>query len=163
MVICATGLRPASALATDAGIATHQGGIVVNEHMQTNDPHIYAGGDVIMVKDQVTGTLHASCTWPDAMMQGLFAANAIAGKPRSYPGVMTISTSAFFGVKFATYGMKNLPQGSTSVIKQGSDFYHQFIIQNDLLIGFVLIGQTQRLSEIKRALLTRQPVSSFLL
>lgn len=160
MVICATGLRPASALATEVGITTHQGGIVVNELMQTNDPHIYAGGDVIMVKDQLTGILHASCTWPDAMMQGLFAANAIAGKPRVYPGVMTISTSAFFGVKFATYGMKNLPEDATSIIKHGADYYHQFIVQNDILIGFVLIGQTQRLAEIKRALLSRQPISS---
>ena len=50
MVILSIGVRPNSALAADAGLALNErGGIVVNGHLQTSVPNIYAVGDVIEV------------------------------------------------------------------------------------------------------------------
>ena len=45
IVIVATGIRPNLDLLSGSGIAT-RGAIVVNDRMQTNFAHIYAGGDV---------------------------------------------------------------------------------------------------------------------
>ena len=43
MVILSIGVRPNSALAADAGLALNErGGIVVNGHLQTSVPNIYA-------------------------------------------------------------------------------------------------------------------------
>ena len=48
LVILAIGVRPNSALAKDAGLSLNQrGGIIVDNHMRTDDEHIYAVGDVI--------------------------------------------------------------------------------------------------------------------
>ena len=56
MVIMAVGVRPDTALAKDAGLELNKrGAIVVNEHMLTSDPDIYAVGDAVEVTDFVTG------------------------------------------------------------------------------------------------------------
>lgn len=160
IVICATGLRGNIQLALQAGIITSSEGILVNEYMQTNIPDIFAGGDAIMVKDQITGQLTRSCMWPDAMMQGMIAAHAMAGKPRAYPGALIISCSAFFGLKFACYGMKNRSLADQVITKQGTDFYHQYLLKDGLLMGFVLLGNTHNYARIKRALMTRELLSN---
>ena len=47
MVIMAVGVIPNSKLAKEAGLKVSAGGaIVVNERMETSDPHIFAGGDL---------------------------------------------------------------------------------------------------------------------
>jgi NAD(P)H-nitrite reductase large subunit len=56
LVILAIGVRPNSQLALDAGLKCNErGGIIVDSHMRTDDPSIYAAGDVIEVEDFVFG------------------------------------------------------------------------------------------------------------
>lgn len=48
LVVLAAGVRPSSGLAREAGLALgERGGIRVDEHMRTSDPHIWAVGDVV--------------------------------------------------------------------------------------------------------------------
>ncbi|MEJ2650147.1 MAG: FAD-dependent oxidoreductase, partial [Sedimentisphaerales bacterium] len=55
-VILAVGVRPDSKLAKEAGLTIgSRGGIVVDEHMQTSDPDIFAVGDAVEVEDYVGG------------------------------------------------------------------------------------------------------------
>ncbi len=55
-VIVGLGVKPESSLAKAAGLELGQlGGIRVNGQMRTSDPDIYAVGDVVEVKDGVTG------------------------------------------------------------------------------------------------------------
>ncbi len=56
MVILAVGVRPDTALAKEAGLTLNpRGAIVVDEHMLTSDPDIYAVGDAVEITDFVTG------------------------------------------------------------------------------------------------------------
>jgi rhodanese-related sulfurtransferase len=55
VVLLAMGVRPESGLARAAGLALNpRGAVVVNEHLQTSDPTIYAVGDCVEVVDAVT-------------------------------------------------------------------------------------------------------------
>ena len=55
-VIISVGVKPNDQLAADAGLLCHpRGGIMVNSHMQTSDPDIYAGGDVVVVRNLISG------------------------------------------------------------------------------------------------------------
>ena len=80
-------------------------GVMVNDFMRTSQPDIYAGGDLIEVTNTLTGNRLRSCMWPDAMQQGMYAALAMAGQPKPYPGPAVIVSSAFFGLKFAQAGV----------------------------------------------------------
>ncbi len=56
LVILCIGVRPESSLAKSAGLELGSfGGIRVDEYMQSSDPGIWAIGDVVEVKDYITG------------------------------------------------------------------------------------------------------------
>ena len=53
---CPSGCRPELTLARDAGLAIGAaGGLVVDEHLRTSDPHIWAAGDMNEVVHKVPG------------------------------------------------------------------------------------------------------------
>src|SRR5262249_47811411 len=55
LVILGLGVRPEIGLAKAAGLEVGQrGGIRVDDHLRTSDPHIWAVGDAIEVRDPVT-------------------------------------------------------------------------------------------------------------
>lgn len=56
LAIVAVGVVPNDELARAAGLAVNErGGIVVDEHLRTSDPDIYAGGDCIVLPHALTG------------------------------------------------------------------------------------------------------------
>lgn len=70
-VLFATGVKPESPFVT--GVAKNEdGGILVNEHMETSIKGVYAAGDIVGGK----------CFTPVARLQGFAAADAILGRSR---------------------------------------------------------------------------------
>ncbi len=87
LVIMATGVRPRSELARDAGLLVSEaGGIVVNERMQTSDPHIYAAGDCIEITHLVSGKRFNAPFGSMANKEGRVAADNMAGIPSVLKG-----------------------------------------------------------------------------
>lgn len=159
-VIVATGLKPNTELLANTPIERRHGHILVNEYMQTNLATVYAGGDACMVLDQITGELVPSRAWPDAMLQGMTAAFNMAGQKKTYPGTAVITSSAFFGLKFATCGtVVDIPENSTIIEALTNDSYQLLVIKNSILIGFLLIGDTSKLNQYRRLVLTKEPFS----
>lgn len=107
MIILAIGVQPESSLAKDAGLALGvRGTIKVNEKFQTSDPHIYAIGDAIEVKDFVTETeTMIPLAWP-ANRQGRMLADIIHGHTDSvYKGTMGTSVAKVFDLTVASTGV----------------------------------------------------------
>lgn len=159
MVIVAAGLAPNIELAKQSGIALGACGIATNEYMQTSIADIYAAGDIAMVKDQLTGNVVPSRMWPDAMLQGLVAASSMAGQPRVYPGIASVISSSFFGIKFAACGPVLNPEGCQKVVNQTQEFYHLLLIKGDRLKGFLLVGNTGKCGVLRQALMTQMPIT----
>jgi NADPH-dependent 2,4-dienoyl-CoA reductase/sulfur reductase-like enzyme/peroxiredoxin family protein/rhodanese-related sulfurtransferase/TusA-related sulfurtransferase len=82
LVILAVGVRPEAKLAAEAGLTTGQRkGIVVDDHMRTSDPDIYAVGDAVEVQDLVGGFPAVIPLAGPANRQGRIAAiNALGGE-----------------------------------------------------------------------------------
>ena len=81
LVILAVGVRPEAKLAAEAGLTIGQRkGIVVDDHMRTSDPDIYAVGDAVEVQDLVGGFPAVIPLAGPANRQGRIAAiNALGG------------------------------------------------------------------------------------
>jgi NADPH-dependent 2,4-dienoyl-CoA reductase/sulfur reductase-like enzyme/peroxiredoxin family protein/rhodanese-related sulfurtransferase/TusA-related sulfurtransferase len=81
LVILAVGVRPEVRLAAAAGLTIGQRqGIIVDDHMRTSDPDIYAVGDVVEVQDLVGGFSAVIPLAGPANRQGRIAAiNALGG------------------------------------------------------------------------------------
>ena len=85
LAIIAVGVRPENKLAKDAGLTIgSRGGIIVDEHMQTSDPDIYAVGDAIEVEDYVGGFASLVPLAGPANRQGRIAADNIMGQTSTY-------------------------------------------------------------------------------
>ena len=87
VAIVSTGVRPNSKLAAESGLACGpRGHIIVDEHMRTSDPDIYAAGDVVEVAEPVFGGRTAVPLAGPANKQGRIAADAMTGRNSSYKG-----------------------------------------------------------------------------
>jgi NAD(P)H-nitrite reductase large subunit len=159
LLVIAAGMRQNSELAQDAGIACDAQGIIVNEYMQTSVTDIYAVGDVIGVYDKLRDMRVPSCTWPDAMQQGMHAAYAMHGTPKAYSGADILVSSAFFGLKFVSCGpIESVPETYTCSERAQSGMYHRYLMHQGFLKGFILVGATQMLPKLRRALLLQEPI-----
>ncbi|HIY81677.1 MAG TPA: FAD-dependent oxidoreductase [Firmicutes bacterium] len=106
MVIMAVGVRPDTALAKDAGLELNKrGAIVVNEHMLTSDPDIYAVGDAVEVTDFVTGEKAYIPLAGPANKQGRIAADNICGIPTTYKNTLGSAVLKIFDMTVATTGV----------------------------------------------------------
>jgi NADPH-dependent 2,4-dienoyl-CoA reductase/sulfur reductase-like enzyme/rhodanese-related sulfurtransferase len=87
IVILGIGVRPETALARDSGLEIGKlGGVRVNEHLQTSDPHIWAVGDAIEVRHAVTGDWALIPLAGPANRQGRIAADNIFDRSSRYEG-----------------------------------------------------------------------------
>ncbi len=83
--VLSVGVRPDSALAHAAGLDVNErGAIRVDAHMRTSDPHIYAAGDAVEVKDLVTDEPAFVPLAGPANRQGRIAADNICGRASAY-------------------------------------------------------------------------------
>ena len=135
LVILAIGVRPNSALAKAAGLALNErGGIVVDEHLRTSDPAIYAVGDVIEVTDFIFKDKTMIPLAGPANKQGRIAADNIAGLASVYEGTQGSSVAKVFSMTAASTGAaeKTLVRRG---MKRGRD-YHTVTINQDSHAGY---------------------------
>jgi NADPH-dependent 2,4-dienoyl-CoA reductase/sulfur reductase-like enzyme/rhodanese-related sulfurtransferase len=115
LVILALGVRPDAALAKAAGLTLGaRGGIQVDDRMHTSDPHIWAVGDVVEVRDVVTGSWQVLPLAGPANRQGRIAAAAIVEtlaptassprRPQRFRGVQGTAVCGVFGLTVAMTG-----------------------------------------------------------
>lgn len=83
LVAYAIGIRPRVELAKQAGLAIDRG-ILVNEYLQTNDPDVYAAGDVAQAYDPISKRSILDSLWTPAREQGYTAGLNMAGKRSAY-------------------------------------------------------------------------------
>lgn len=106
MVVLAIGVTPDTKLAKEAGLELGiKGSILVNEHMQTSVPDIYAVGDAVQVKHYVTGQDALISLAGPANKQGRIAADHICGKDSAYKGSQGSSVIKVFDMTAAVTGV----------------------------------------------------------
>jgi NADPH-dependent 2,4-dienoyl-CoA reductase/sulfur reductase-like enzyme/peroxiredoxin family protein/TusA-related sulfurtransferase/rhodanese-related sulfurtransferase len=105
IVILAIGVRPESKFAKESGLEVGQtGGILVNEYLQTSDENIWAVGDVIEVKDFVTGQQALIPLAGPANRQGRIAAESICGLDSKYEATQGTAILKVFDLTVASTG-----------------------------------------------------------
>ena len=112
LVILSIGIKPNSQLAKEAGLALNErGGIVVDEHLKTSNPSIYAVGDVIEAEDFISkGRTMVPLAGP-ANKQARICANNIAreygvlgGDLEKHNGIQGTSIAKVFDLTVASTG-----------------------------------------------------------
>lgn len=155
-VVISVGVRPNCALVSNTAVRT-DGGILVDSHMETSIPGIYAAGDVVVMRDYLTGKTTNNATWPAAARQGAVAGMNMSGIPRSYVFNFPINAVNLLGLQVMTagYPVSDDKEQIEFHFEQNDGTYNKRFCQNGVTKGFILIGDTRSagrlLSEIKRS------------
>lgn len=130
LVLLSIGVRPNSALAQAAGLELNaRGGIVVDDNLLTNDPSIYAIGDVIEVTDFISKEKTMVPLAGPANKQGRICADNIAGGKVSYSGTQGTSIAKIFDLTAAATGSNEKILQRRGLVK-GVDYEVVYINQN---------------------------------
>jgi len=107
LAVIAIGVRPNSTLAKAAGLEIGQnGGIVVNEYMQTSDKDIFAAGDCVESFNIITGKKIHAPFGDLANLQGRIAGeNAIIGNKAVCPGTIQTGICKVFDYAAGSTGL----------------------------------------------------------
>ncbi|MDQ0403645.1 FAD-dependent oxidoreductase [Streptomyces sp. NPDC000349] len=128
-VLAAIGAAPRAALAQAAGLEiadrAHGGGVVVDEHLRTSDPDIFAAGDVASFHHALFDTSLRVEHWANALNGGPAAARAMLGKGTAHDRVPYFFTDQYdLGMEYSGWA----PAGSyDEVVIRGDAAKREFI------------------------------------
>nr|WP_231378674.1 MULTISPECIES: CoA-disulfide reductase [Virgibacillus] len=106
MTILAIGVKPNTKLAEDASLAIGDtGAIKVNAFMQTNDPNIYALGDVVETKDAIIDIPRNIALAGPAHRQAFIIASHIKGQQIPYKGTLGSNILKLFDLTIGSTGL----------------------------------------------------------
>jgi rhodanese-related sulfurtransferase len=100
------GVRPELTLARAAGLTLGvSGGLLVDEHLRTSDPDVFAAGDMVEVEQRVSGRKVRIPLAGPANRQGRIAASNALGQSMRYRGALGTSVVKIFGATAASTGL----------------------------------------------------------
>lgn len=151
LTILSVGVRPENTLAKQAGIQTGLGGgILVDESYQTSIPDIFAVGDAIVVKQQVSGEDALISLASPANRQGRQVADTIAGLQRTNRGSIGTAIVRVFDLAAAATGLseravKQLGLDYQVVHVSGKDHAGYYPNASDLVLKLVFDPKTGKI------------------
>jgi nitrite reductase (NADH) large subunit len=156
LVILATGVRPNTSLARKIGLDVN-GGIVVDHHLCTSVPDIYAAGDVA----EHNGVLYGA--WAASQFQGSIAALNAVGIPTQFGGIPRSNTVKALGLDLTSVG-KFMPEDGSYVVleKEEEGAYLEFILRDGRMIGAILVAHAELASPVKKAIDSKTDFTSVL-
>ncbi len=146
-IVIAIGTVPNIELVKGIGIE-HKRGVVVNEYLQTNDPDIFAIGEIAEFKGFLYGITAA------AEQQAAIVAGYLSGNISTYyEGSLLMNILKMHGTDLCSLGLAECPDDATYeevvFIDKAKRYYKKCIIHNDRLVGAILIGDKSEFLEFK--------------
>ncbi|MFN7090996.1 nitrite reductase large subunit NirB [Allorhizobium sp. NPDC080224] len=137
MVIMAVGIRPASQLAKDAGLAVNRG-IVVDDGMMTSDASIYSLGECAEHRGVCYGLVAPLYESARVLADRLTGGNA------EYQGSVVNTKLKVTGINLFSAGdFAEAPDREEIVLRDASaGVYKRLVLKDNRIIGAVLYGET---------------------
>jgi nitrite reductase (NADH) large subunit len=153
-VIFAAGIRPNIALAKDAGIPVNRG-IVVDDHLATGAPDIFALGECAEHRGVCYGLVEPSYE------QARVLAQHLAGRAAVYRGSVVATNLKVSGVSVFSAGDFMGVERSESIVLNdaGDGTYKKLVISDGRLTGAVLVGDVSDALWYLELIRGRQPIA----
>ena len=154
--LACAGIIPNTKLAEEAGLNVNRG-VLVDPMLRTNDPNIYAVGDVVEFEGMVYGL------WTVAVAQGQVVAHNIAGgDEETYTPIIPKTMLKVAGIDLMSVGEFDPRSEEDTVIvieDIDHDEYRKLVISDGRIIGAILIGFPRLAPTISEAIIEKVNVS----
>lgn len=162
LVVCATGVKSNTAFLEGSGIAIADG-VVIDRHMETSVPGIYAAGDVAAGFDFMTGGHDVHAIQPTASEHGRCAALNMAGRASAYRGSLAMNTLNTLGLISTSYGLWDGVEGGDEALAVDRERfrYLRLSFRDDVLVGCLALGLTQHVGVLRGLIQTRTPLGAW--
>jgi len=150
LVILAIGVKPNVDLAQEAGLAIGPtGAIAVNEHLQTSDPDIYAGGDCVENTNLISGRKVFAPMGSTANKHGRVIGENICGGSTIFRGVLNTVVLKIFDLNVGRVGLtereaKDLGYDYLATTVSGYDKPHYMPGAQSLTLKLIADAKTRR-------------------
>ncbi|MBW8323651.1 MAG: molybdopterin-dependent oxidoreductase [Prolixibacteraceae bacterium] len=152
-IVLAVGTRPNIEYATD--VLQLRRGILVNEYLQTSDPHIFAIGEIAEFKGNLYGITSA------AEEQARVLAAYLHGNTMSfYSGSVLMNLLKFPGIDLCSIGLSTIPDDSGEYeevvfLDRAERYYKKCIVKGDVLVGAILMGDKAEFTEFRKLIVQK--------
>ncbi len=142
VVIMATGIKTNLEWLKGSGVQMKQG-IVVDDHLRSNVPNVYAAGVVAEGRDLISGGAAVHAIEPTAQEHGRVVGANMAGKDVAYKGSLIINIVEVCHLDAASFGAWDNPKAETIVgHKRDRSAYRKYLFTGDRLTGAIIIGRS---------------------
>ena len=146
LVLISTGVSANLELAKSAGLAVNRG-VLVNEHMLTSNPDIFAAGDITEFQGRGYGL------WIPAKNQGTIAGQNAAGKEANFLGDPPSTRLKVLGVDVFSIGQFSPSQDGDRLVAESKDgVYQSFLFREGKMIGSIQLGDDSLANKVKAAI-----------
>lgn len=137
LVVMAVGIRPSVALAKSAGLAVNRG-IVVDDQLRTDDPHIFALGECAEHRGACYGLV------APLYEMGEVLAKTLTGESAAYQGSVTSTKLKVTGIDLFSAGDFAEAEDREEIVLRdaAAGIYKRVVLKDDRIIGAVLYGDT---------------------
>ncbi|GAB4333290.1 MAG: FAD-dependent oxidoreductase [Candidatus Abyssubacteria bacterium] len=147
LAIIGKGVTPATSFVPRDHISVDSG-ILVNEHMETTAPDIFAAGDVAESIDRARKQRRVNALWPVAVEQGRIAGMNMAGRKVPYKGSLSRNVIRVFDTDILTAGIVVPPQddGYREICRHDRRrrTYRKLVFRDDALVGLVMVNSIEQ-------------------
>jgi len=137
-------------------------GIVVNDHMRTSAPDVYAAGDVAEAVDLARRTRWVNAIWPEAVAQGRLAGLNMAARPVAGSGSLGRNVIRIFDLDIMTGGIVEPADADGYKILIHHDplarCYRKLVFQEDRLVGMVMVNRIEQGGVLLALIQRRAPI-----
>jgi nitrite reductase (NADH) large subunit len=155
LVLISAGVRPNMDLAAPLGLTCNKG-VLVNEQLQTSRPDVYAAGDAAQFNGMVYGI------WPASLEQGKIAGINMGGGQAVYQGTIMSNVLKVAGVDLASAGDIDAENRLTSKVISNQTVYKKIVIQENRIMGCIMLGDTKGFAKITKAMAEKQDADKVL-
>lgn len=149
VVVFATGVRPADALAREVGLeVAPRGGVVVDDGCRTSDPHVWAVGEVACAQGRTWGLVGPGYTMAEVVVDRLLGGEA------TFEGGDLSTKLKLLGVDVASFGDAfGEERGCLEVVYADpvAGVYKKLVMSDDAqrLLGGVLVGDAAAYASLR--------------
>ena len=157
VVVMATGVRPRDELARAAGLPVgERGGVVVDLACRTEDPHVWAVGEVACIEGRCLGLVAPGYAMAEVVSDRLLGGEA------TFPGADTATKLKLQGVDVASFGDAfGRTEGAMEVVWADpvAGVYKKLVLSDDArtLLGGVFVGDASPYASLRPMLGARLP------